>query len=126
MKPEFSLIKSFFVFMDEGGNLTWIILGVWFLGMAMVIERLVLLYRYKIDGKKLFTEIHNNLLKNDLQGALLICSNTQAVLAFVLRAGLKKIHGTAEQIEHALDTATLEMIPLLEKRLSYLGLIANI
>lgn len=126
MKAELNFFQNFYIFMDEGGIFMWVILAIWFLGVAVAIERVIHLYRYDIDAKKLFTEIHNNLLKNDLQGALQICSNTQAVLALVLKSGLKKIHGSFEQIEHSLDTATLEVIPLLEKRLSYLGLIANV
>lgn len=112
--------------MDEGGIFMWIILAIWFVGVAVAVERVLRLYRYDIDGNKLFSEIHNNLLKNDLQGAIQLCSNTQSVLALVLKSGLKKIHGTYEQIEHSLDTATLEVIPQLEKRLTYLGLIANV
>lgn len=112
--------------MDEGGIFMWIILAIWFVGVAVAVERVMRLYRYDIDANKLFSEIHNNLLKNDLQSAIMVCSNTQSVLALVLKSGLKKIHGTYEQVEHALDTATLEVIPQLEKRLTYLGLIANV
>lgn len=126
MKAENNFFQNFYIFMDEGGIFMWIILAIWFVGVAVAVERVLRLYKFDIDGKKLFAEIHNNLLKNDLQAAIQLCSNTQSVLALVLKCGLKKIHGTYEQIEHALDTATLEVIPQLEKRMSYLGLIANV
>jgi biopolymer transport protein ExbB/TolQ len=47
-------------------------------------------------------------------------------MVFVFRAGLKKIQWSTEHIQHALDTAILEAIPMVEKRLNYLALVANV
>lgn len=118
--------QQWYTFMDEGGIFMWVILAVWLVGVAICIERIVRLHSFDVNAGKLFQEIQNNLVKNDLPGAIQACSNTQSLMAFVFRAGLKKIQWSAEHIQHALDTAILEAIPRVEKRLNYLGLVANV
>ncbi|MFZ4714244.1 MAG: MotA/TolQ/ExbB proton channel family protein [Bacteriovoracaceae bacterium] len=125
-QPKLNLFQAWYQFMDEGGIFMWVILAIWLVGVAIAVERLVRFHFYDVNAGKLFQEIQNNLVKNDLPGAVQACSNTQALLAFVFRAGLKKIQWSAEHIQHALDTAILEAIPKAEKRLNYLGLIANV
>lgn len=104
----------------------WVILAVWLLGVTICVERVVRMHLFDTNAGKLFGEIQNALIKNDLQLAIQLCSNTQSVLAFVFKAGLKKIQWSAEHVQHALDTAILESIPKIEKRLNYLGLVANV
>ncbi|MEK6579577.1 MAG: MotA/TolQ/ExbB proton channel family protein, partial [Bdellovibrionota bacterium] len=56
-----------------------------------------------------------------------ICNGTgNAALPKVIKAGLQRATRDGEQIQNAIDAASLEMIPKLERRLSYLALIANI
>jgi biopolymer transport protein ExbB/TolQ len=121
-----NLFQKWYVFMDEGGIFMWVILAVWLLGVAIAIERVVRFHLFDVNASKLFQELQNNLVKNDLHGAIQACSNTQALMAFVFRAGLKKIQWSTEHIQHALDTAILEAIPMVEKRLNYLALVANV
>jgi len=121
-----NLFQKWYVFMDEGGIFMWVILAVWLLGVAIAIERVVRFHLFDVNASKLFQELQNNLVKNDLPGAIQACSNTQALMAFVFRAGLKKIQWSTEHIQHALDTAILEAIPMVEKRLNYLALVANV
>lgn len=121
-----NLFQKWYVFMDEGGIFMWVILAVWLLGVAIAIERVVRFHFFDVNSSKLFQELQNNLVKNDLPGAIQACSNTQALMAFVFRAGLKKIQWSTEHIQHALDTAILEAIPMVEKRLNYLALVANV
>jgi len=121
-----NLFQKWYVFMDEGGIFMWVILAVWLLGVAIAIERVVRFHLFDVNASKLFQELQNNLVKNDLTGAIQACSNTQALMAFVFRAGLKKIQWSTEHIQHALDTAILEAIPMVEKRLNYLALVANV
>lgn len=121
-----NFLQQFYVFMDEGGIFMWIIFAVWIFGIVIASERLINLRKYDINSSKFFNEIHQLLLKNDLQGALAICSQTKAAIAFIFKFGLKKITWPIDQVQHALDTAVLEVLPLIEKRLNFLALAANI
>jgi biopolymer transport protein ExbB len=119
-------IQGVYTFMIEGGIFMWIILALWLFGLALSVERFIRLKLFDINASKFFLEIHGLLLKNDLQGALNICQQTGSAVAFIFKAGLKKVTWPLQAVQHTLDTATLEMIPLLEKRLNYIALAANI
>jgi biopolymer transport protein ExbB/TolQ len=49
-----------------------------------------------------------------------------AALPKVLKSGLKRSEQNAEQIQNAIDATALEVIPKVENRLNWLGLIANV
>lgn len=121
-----SFIQSVYLFMIEGGIFMWIILALWLFGLALSIERVFKLKQYDINAAKFFLEVHALLIKNDLQSALNICQQTKSAVAYIFKAGLKKVTWPLQAVQHTLDTATLEMIPLLEKRLNYIALAANI
>lgn len=98
------------------------------LGIAFTIERYFRLFlQYNTDGPAFMSEIQKYILSNDLDSAIRLCNGANHVaLARVLKAGLQRASRDEQQIQNALDAASLEMIPKLEKRLPYLALIANI
>ena len=72
-------------------------------------------------------EVQKHVLANDIDGAIRICNGSgKAALPRVIKAGLQRASRNDEQIQNAIDAASLEVIPKLEKRLSYLALIANL
>ena len=121
-----SIFKDLAIFMDEGGIFMWIILLMWSLGIAIALERIKTLFASDTDGSNLMNIVKKHVLLNEVQKAIQACSNTSALLPNVLRAGLKRANQTKEQIQDAIEVAILESIPKLEKRMGYLGLIANI
>ena len=79
-----------------------------------------------INGASFMNEIQRHILSNDLQGAVRICSGSEAVLPRVLKSGLKRSNNSTEQMQNAIDATALEVIPKVESRLNYLSLIANV
>lgn len=72
-------------------------------------------------------EVQKHVLANDLDGAIRVCNGAkEAALPKVIKAGLMRASRSEEQIQNALDSASLEVIPQLEKNLPFLALIANI
>jgi biopolymer transport protein ExbB/TolQ len=72
-------------------------------------------------------EVQKFILANDLDGAIRLCNGAgRAALPKVIKAGLQRASRDEGQIQNAIDATSLEMIPKLERRLSYLALIANI
>lgn len=114
-------------FMSGGGIFMWFILIIWAIGLAIAIERFAKLsFLYDIDGSSFMNELQRHILSNDIQGAIRTCSGSLAAVPKVLKSGLKRANQAPEQIQNAIDATALEMIPKVERRLSYLSVIANI
>jgi len=113
-------------FMNEGGIFMWIIAVVWCIGIAIAVERLKNYRRFDIDGTSLMGSIKKNVIGNEVQAAIQTCSESQALLALVMKNGLKRANQSKEQIQDALEASILEVVPKIEKRLSYMALAANL
>jgi biopolymer transport protein ExbB/TolQ len=95
--------------------------------VAVVLERTMRLLQLNVDGASFMFEVQKYILANDLDGAIRLCNGAgQAALPKVIKAGLQRASRDDGQIQNAIDATSLEMIPKLERRLSYLALIANI
>lgn len=122
-----SIFNSIAIFMQSGGVFMWFIFIIWGFGIAVAIERFFKLTRkFDVDGPTFMNEIQRYVLAKDIQGAIRICSNTTAVLARVLKSGLKRASHGETGIQNAVDATALEVIPKVEKRLGFLQLVANI
>lgn len=113
-------------FMNEGGIFMWIIAVVWCLGIAISAERLKAFFKFDIDGTSLMGTIKKFVIGNQVQEAIQTCSESNALLPFVMKNGLKRANQSKEQIQDALEASILESVPKIEKRLSYLALAANL
>lgn len=113
-------------FMNEGGVFMWIIAIVWCIGVAIAIERLKAYFKFDIDGTSLMGNIKKNVISNQVQDAIQTCSESNALLPFVMKNGLKRANQSKEQIQDALEASILETVPKIEKRLSFLALMANL
>jgi biopolymer transport protein ExbB len=113
-------------FMNDGGIFMWVILVVWCIGVAIALERLKNYFKFDIDGKSLMGNIKKNVIGNQVQDAIQSCSESPALLSFVMKNGLKRANQSKEQIQDALEASILEVVPMIEKRLSYLALTANL
>jgi biopolymer transport protein ExbB len=121
-----SFLKSLALFMNEGGIFMWIILAIWTLGIAISLERVKALFTYDVDGESLMAMIKKNVLSNNVALAIQDCSGSKSVLAHVMRNGLKRANQSKEQIQDIVEASVLEVAPKLDKRMGYLGLIANV
>lgn len=113
-------------FMVEGGIFMWIIAVVWAAGIAISVERLKAYFKFDIDGASLMGNIKKHVIGNQVQEAIQTCSESPALLAFVMKNGLKRANQQKEQIQDALEASILETVPKIERRLSYLALAANL
>ncbi len=121
-----SFFTKIFAFMDDGGAFMWIILACWLIGLAIAMERVIKLYLYDIDGAGLMREIRKHVLDNNVHAAINLCQDSKAILPRVLKNALKRANHAKETIQDAVDATALEVIPLVEKRIGYLALIANV
>ena len=113
---------------QQGGSMMGVILVVCVISIAFTLERFFRLYfQYYVNGTSFMFEVQKYVLANDLDGAIRVCNGAgSAALPKVLKAGLQRASRSDEQIQNAIDAASLEVIPRLERRLPYLSTIANI
>jgi biopolymer transport protein ExbB/TolQ len=120
-------IQWFIRFIVEGGFFMYVILAVWAFATAVAFERFKKLsYTYDVDGPSFMNELQRYILSNDIQGAIRVCSGSNAALPKVLKSGLKRANQSPEQVQNAIDATALEVIPKIEMRLGYLALAANL
>ncbi len=120
------IINSVASFVQDGGIFMWVIFAVAAFGLSIAFERFGKLKSFDVDGSSFMNELQRNILSNDIQGAIRICSNSTAMLPRVLKSGLKRASQGQQQIQNAVDATALEVIPKIEMRLNYLQLVANI
>lgn len=113
-------------FMQEGGIFMYVIAVVWAFGLCICFERFVKLAKLDVDGPSFMNEVQRYVLSNDIQGAIRVCSGSEAAVAKVLKSGLKRAGQNMEQMQNSIDATALEVIPKTELRLSWIGVIANI
>jgi biopolymer transport protein ExbB len=110
-----------------GGPVVWPIIGIFFFGLLIVIERLFFLLRRHINAEKLSEQLNSLALNSQWQDCTsLLESYRGKPLAVVLRTALKHRKMKREDIENALQESILGQIPPLERFLSTLGMIASI
>ncbi|NBU21342.1 MotA/TolQ/ExbB proton channel family protein [bacterium] len=121
-------IQGFLVAL-QGGDPAMLLIAVCLaISLAFTLERVIrLFFQYGVDGASFMFEIQKYILANDLDGAIRLCNGAgHAALPRVIKAGLQRASRSEEQIQNAIDAASLEIIPRLERRLPYLALIANV
>lgn len=121
-----AIIQTVAQFIQGGGVFMWVIMLALAFALAVAIERFFKLRSFDTDGPSFMNELQRNILSNDIQGAIRVCSNSLALLPKVLKSGLKRANDGTEQIQNAIDATALEVIPKIEIRMNYLQLIANI
>jgi biopolymer transport protein ExbB/TolQ len=113
---------------QSGGPMMWPIAACGAVTIAIILERISrIMFQYNIDGTSFMFEVQKYVLANDIDGAIRLCNGGgRAALPRVVKAGLQRASRDEHQIQNAIDAASLEVIPKIEKRLHYLALIANL
>lgn len=115
------------IFLREGGVFVYLILTVSVIALAIIIERVIfLVFRYSVNGKVLWRKITKSLEEGDVKKALSFCRGSGAPLARVLEGGLLYYGRGERELQNAVDEASLEVIPSVDKRVPYLAVMANV
>jgi biopolymer transport protein ExbB/TolQ len=114
--------------MSEGGIWMYIILSASILGIGIMIERVVMLFfKYNINANAVMAQIQKLVMANSIDKAIKLCNAApSAALARVIKAGLTRANKGGDEIQNAVEEATLEVIPFIQKRTNALATVANI
>lgn len=121
------MVDPFTMFKD-GGAYMYPILGAGVFAMAIAFERLFyILFRANINSVQFMAQIQKLIMANNIDRAIKLCNaEPHAALPRVVKAGLTRANRTEKEIENAIDEATLEVGPLITKRVGYLAMLANV
>ncbi len=114
--------------MSEGGIWMYVILCASILGIGIIIERVIFLFfKYNINANAFMAQIQKLVMANSIDKAIKLCNAApSAALARVIKAGLTRANKGSEEIQNAVEEATLEVVPIIQKRTNALQAIANI
>jgi biopolymer transport protein ExbB/TolQ len=112
----------------DGGVFMYFILIVGVFAMAIAFERLFyIVFRANINATAFMAQVQKLIMANNIDRAIKLCNaEPHAALPRVVKAGLTRANRTEKEIENAIDEATLEVGPAVNKRTAYLSMLANV
>jgi biopolymer transport protein ExbB/TolQ len=115
-------------FITEGGVSSMMVVVVGLIAAAIAVERIIRIQlHYSINSRAFMAKLKKYILSDNIDRAISLCnSKSSALLPKVLKAGLTRAKDSSEDIQNAIDEATLEVIPQLEARALYLPTLANL
>lgn len=113
---------------QDGGAYMWPILIVFIFGMAISFERLFYVFaRANINATAFMAQVQKLIMAGNIDRAIQLCnSEPHAALPRVVKAGLTHANQPEEDIAREVDEAILSVSPQVNKRTSYLSMLANV
>jgi biopolymer transport protein ExbB/TolQ len=112
----------------DGGIWMYIILAVSIISIGITIERFIFLFfKYSVNAEPFMAQIQKLVMANNIDRAIKLCNaQPAAALPRVIKAGLTRANKGEIEIQNAIEEATLEVVPLVQKRTPVLQPMANI
>jgi len=110
----------------KGGLIIWFILATSILGLAVVIDRFIVIRRAKINVPAFMIRLRGLIKKNDISGAVSVCMQEKSPIANIIRKGLKKYRFGHNRVKESIENAGKQEVNKLEKGLSILATIAGV
>lgn len=115
-----------FELLQKGGPIMFLILICSVVVLAIIIERLIMLHKAKINTQVFIDKIKSILRKDNIMQALQLCDNTPGPIARIIKAGILKHDRPRSEIRESIDDVGSHEIPKLEKNTKILATIAHI
>ncbi|HIN86304.1 MAG TPA: MotA/TolQ/ExbB proton channel family protein, partial [Myxococcales bacterium] len=98
------------------------------IGFGVMIERFIFLFfKYNLNASAFMAQIQKLVIANNIDRAIKLCNAApSAALAKVIKAGLTRANKSEIEIQNAIEEATLDVIPQIQKRTNSLAAIANV
>lgn len=112
----------------EGFLFLWLTAAAGIVGVVLVVERWnYLIKRASINSQRFMLEVTKMVSTNKIDKAIELCdAEPEAALPRVCKRGLQHAGTDARSIQTAVDEATLEVLPLLAKRVGFIAMIGQI
>jgi biopolymer transport protein ExbB/TolQ len=112
---------------DGGPGMHFILIALGFT-LAVLIDRVIVLYfRANIDKETFLRGLKPLIYAGDLDKAIAFCAQQKKTpLVSVIKAGLINVPKGEEDVQAAMDEATLRESPRIERRTGYLAMLGNV
>lgn len=110
----------------KGGFLMWPILLCSIIGLAVIIDRYVVLRKARINVPAFMVRIRGMIKKKDISGAISHCMEEKSPVANIVRKGLKKYKLGHARVKEAIENAGRQEVSKMEKGLTVLASIAGV
>ncbi|GBD87318.1 biopolymer transport protein ExbB [bacterium BMS3Abin03] len=117
---------NLFDIFQKGGVIMWLILFCSVIGLAVVIERFIVLRKAKINVPAFMVRLRGLIKKKDINGAVSVCMQEKSPVSNIVRKGLKKYRYGHARVKEAIENAGKQEIGKLEKGLPMLATIAGV
>jgi biopolymer transport protein ExbB len=123
-----NLFGSMFEAFDKGGIGMYPISISFLFGVAIIIERIYVLYaRAAIDKEAFLKGLKKHIYAGDLDKAISYCAGQKKTpLVSVVKSGLINVPKGDDDVQAAMDEASLRESPKIERRTGYLAMISNV
>jgi len=121
------VLGQVYTYFIQGGIFMWPILLFSLIALAVIIERLIVFHRAKVNVNEFLTKVRKALLVNrNVKEAIKVCEQYRGPVASVTKAGLLRYGHDRLDIEKTIENAALYELDRLERRLSILATTANV
>ncbi|QDG52727.1 MotA/TolQ/ExbB proton channel family protein [Persicimonas caeni] len=112
----------------SGGIWMYLILAVSIFAIGITIERFIFLFfKYNINAQAFMAQIQKLVMADNIDRAIKLCNAAPSrALPKVIKAGLTRANKGEVEIQNAIEEATLEVVPKVQKRTPALAVLANI
>ena len=120
------MFDSFMNLMQKSNAVMWPILACSIVSLFIIVERLLHYHRCHINLKDFIQGIFNNLKNSNVKETISICDDAPGPVPAIIRSAILRGGQSRNDIESAIEEASLAEIPRLEKNLNLLATIAHI
>lgn len=111
-----------------GGVWMYLILAVSIVSIGIAIERFIFLFfKYNINAEAFMARIQKMVMADNIDRAIKLCNAAPSrALPKVIKAGLTRANKGEIEIQNAIEEASLEIVPKVQKRTDALSALANV
>jgi biopolymer transport protein ExbB len=115
-------------FFQNGGEFMYPILVVLVIGVAIAIERYIVLTATSFRNRSLWNEVAPLLKSGDYRKAVQLTSSSGSAVGQIMNYGLARLSTakSRDDIEKAMEESLMDVVPRLEKRTHYIATFANL
>ncbi|MFA7288776.1 MAG: MotA/TolQ/ExbB proton channel family protein [Melioribacteraceae bacterium] len=110
----------------KGGWVMYPILISSIIGVAIIIDRFIVIRKSKVNVPAFLVRIRGMLKKKDIQGAISYCLEEKSPASNIIRRGLKKYKYGHQRVREAIESAGQQEVNKLEKGLTILASVAGV
>lgn len=121
-------MKDFLTFVNNGGTVAWIIVGLGIFGATVILDRVKVLYfDFAMNADAFAEKIKGYILAGKIEEGIALCAaHEKAPLAYVVKGILERADRDDQSIEGAMDIRMTEVMPKLTRRFGYLTMLSNV